>query len=83
MPKAVFFDRDGVINKAVVREGKPYPPSDLSELVLADEVRLVLQKLKESGYLLIVVTNQPDVARGSQTRERVEEMNRFLLRELH
>jgi D-glycero-D-manno-heptose 1,7-bisphosphate phosphatase len=82
MPKAVFFDRDGVINKAVVREGKPYPPSSLSELLLVDEVRPVLQKLKESGYVLIVVTNQPDVARGSQTRERVEEMNRFLLREL-
>jgi D-glycero-D-manno-heptose 1,7-bisphosphate phosphatase len=82
MPKAIFLDRDGVINQAVVRQDKPYPPSDLSELVIPDEVRTVLQKLKESGYLLIVVTNQPDVARGLQTKERVEEINRFLLREL-
>jgi D-glycero-D-manno-heptose 1,7-bisphosphate phosphatase len=82
MPKAVFLDRDGVINQAIVRQAKPYPPSNLSELVIPDMVRTVLRKLKESGYLLIVVTNQPDVARGLQTRERVEEINRILLQEL-
>jgi D-glycero-D-manno-heptose 1,7-bisphosphate phosphatase len=82
MPKAVFLDRDGVINQAMVRQGKPHPPSNLSELVIPDEVRLVVPRLKEAGYLLIVVTNQPDVARGVQTREKVEDMNHFLLREL-
>ncbi len=82
MPKAVFLDRDGVINQAIVREAKPYPPSNLSELVIPDEVRSVLPTLKEAGYLLVVVTNQPDVARGVQTREGVEAIHRFLLREL-
>jgi D-glycero-D-manno-heptose 1,7-bisphosphate phosphatase len=82
MAKAVFLDRDGVINQVVVREGKPYPPAELKDVVIPDEVRPVLGKLKESGYLLIVVTNQPDVARGMQTRERVEAINRFLRREL-
>ena len=82
MVKAVFLDRDGVVNQAVVRRGKPYPPSNLGELVIPDEVRSVLPRLKEAGYLLIVVTNQPDVARGTQTRETVEEINGFLGREL-
>jgi D-glycero-D-manno-heptose 1,7-bisphosphate phosphatase len=82
MAKAVFLDRDGVINRAVVRQGKPYPPSDLSELVIPPDVRPVLKQLKTCGFLLIVVTNQPDVARGSQTREKVEEINGFLRREL-
>ncbi|MGI2033772.1 D-glycero-alpha-D-manno-heptose-1,7-bisphosphate 7-phosphatase [Rhizobium panacihumi] len=78
MTKAVFLDRDGVINRAVVREGKPYPPKDLAGMEILPGVADALTRLKAAGYLLIVVTNQPDVARGTTKRETVEEINDFL-----
>ena len=61
--RAVFLDRDGVINRAVVRDGKPYPPARVDELEVLPGVAAALERLKTAGYLLIVVTNQPDVAR--------------------
>lgn len=70
--RAVFLDRDGVINRAVVRDGKPYPPACVEELDMLPGVTPALQRLKTAGYLLIVVTNQPDVARGTQTRAVVD-----------
>jgi D-glycero-D-manno-heptose 1,7-bisphosphate phosphatase len=73
--RAVFLDRDGVINRATVRDGKPYPPGTLDELEVLDGVPDALSKLREAGFRLIVVTNQPDVARGTQTRETVEAMH--------
>lgn len=78
MRRAVFLDRDGVINRAIVRDGKPYPPASLVELEILPGVHEALQKLHDANYLLVVVTNQPDVARGTAKREDVEEMNAFL-----
>ncbi len=77
--RAVFLDRDGVLNRAVVRDGKPYPPDSVAELVIDDSVPGALNRLASVGLLLIGVTNQPDVARGTQTRERVEAINQALL----
>lgn len=76
--KAVFLDRDGVLNKALVRTGKPYPPANIVELEILPGVFEALQVLKKNGFLLIVVTNQPDVARGVVSKESVEQMNHFL-----
>lgn len=72
---AVFLDRDGVINRSMVRDGKPYPPVSLEELEIIPGAIDSLKKLADAGYLLIGVTNQPDVARGSQSREVVEAIN--------
>ena len=80
--KAVFLDRDGVLNLAVVRNGKPYSPATAAELVLAPHANSALQELKANGFLLLVVTNQPDVAKGITTRATVEEINRKLASEL-
>ena len=80
--KAVFLDRDGVLNKAIVRNGKPYPPDSLAEFEFLPHVEEVLPPLKAAGYLLIVVTNQPDVGRGTQHKSVVEEMHDLLKREL-
>ncbi len=77
--RAVFLDRDGVINRAVVRDGKPYPPTDLSQLEVLPGVAESLGRLRAAGYRLIVVTNQPDVARGAQTRAAVEAIHAELL----
>lgn len=75
---AVFLDRDGVINAPVVRDGKPYPPDTLAEFVLLEGVREACALLKQAGFLLVVVTNQPDVGRGTQTRAAVDEMHAAL-----
>ena len=80
--RAVFLDRDGVLNNAVVRDGKPYPPLGLQEVQIMHGVREGLAELKTEGYLLIVVTNQPDVSRGRVTRESVEEISSYLMSEL-
>jgi D-glycero-D-manno-heptose 1,7-bisphosphate phosphatase len=78
MRRAVFLDRDGVINRAVVREGKPYPPTNLAELEILPGVSDALHALHDAGYMLIVVTNQPDVARGTTPKAVVEEINYYL-----
>jgi D-glycero-D-manno-heptose 1,7-bisphosphate phosphatase len=78
MKRAVFLDRDGVLNRAIVRDGRPYPPPNVSELEILPGVEEALAALRAAGYLLIVVTNQPDVARGTTTREEVEKINAAL-----
>lgn len=77
-PRAVFLDRDGVLNEAIVRDGKPYPPDSVKDLRIAPDAGEALRLLHLAGYRLVVVTNQPDVARGSQTREVVESINSAL-----
>lgn len=72
---AVFLDRDGVLNHSVVRDGKPYPPGSVEELTIIEGTAEALAKLKAAGFLLLVVTNQPDIARGTQSRDEVEKMH--------
>ena len=76
--KAAFLDRDGVLNAVVFREGRPTSPLDLSELVIPAGVPEALGRLKAAGYELIVVTNQPNVARGLQSREMVDSIHEVL-----
>ena len=72
---AVFLDRDGVINRVAVRNGMPHPPSHVEEFELYDDVPDGCARLKAANFLLVVITNQPDVGRGTQSREAVEAMN--------
>lgn len=76
--QAVFLDRDGVINAAVVINGKPYPPKTISSLKILDGVEQALANLRCAGWLLIVVTNQPDVARGTAEKKDIEDINAYL-----
>lgn len=78
MRAAVFLDRDGVVNRAFVRDGKPYPPDTLEQFELLPGAEQAMRSLREAGFLVIVVTNQPDVATGKQSREVVEAMHRRL-----
>jgi D-glycero-D-manno-heptose 1,7-bisphosphate phosphatase len=82
MRPAVFLDRDGVINRAFIRAGIPHPPACLADLELLPNVAEALQELKAQGYWLVVVTNQPDVARGTSSHELVEAMHEHLKVEL-
>ena len=80
--KAVFLDRDGVINRSIIINGKPYPPSKLRDVEVLPDVFEALQWLKDAQFVLICVTNQPDVARGMQSRSHVEAIHKFLLQSL-
>jgi len=80
--RAVFLDRDGVLNRAVVRGGRPYPPDTLEAIEVLPGAREVLERLRAAGFLVVVVTNQPDVATGRQRREVVDAMHARLGAEL-
>lgn len=80
--RAVFLDRDGVINRAAVRDGKPFPPDGVAELEILPGVPEALAALRAAGFVNVVVTNQPDVATGKQLREVVEAMHARLVAEL-
>lgn len=80
MKRAVFLDRDGVLNKPIVRDGRAYAPLALDDFRLVTEAPRQVARLRDAGLLCIVVTNQPEVARGTLGREMLEEMHRRLLR---
>jgi len=80
--RAVFLDRDGVLNRSVLREDRPFPPASLEDLEMLPGVREACDDLRESGFLLIVVTNQPDISRGTQSLAIVAKMNQWLKTEL-
>ena len=77
--RAVFLDRDGVLNRTYIHEdGKSHPPASPEELEVLPGVSDACKALRAAGFLLIVVTNQPDVARGTQSRTIVEAINEKL-----
>ncbi len=80
--KAVFLDRDGVLNKAIIKQGKPYPPESREELIIMSDAYSALTKLSKAGYLLIAATNQPDVARGKTSKAWVNAVNQTLMTQL-
>jgi D-glycero-D-manno-heptose 1,7-bisphosphate phosphatase len=80
--RAVFLDRDGVLNEPIVRDHKPYPPATVEEIVVAADAESSLKHLKHRGFLLLVVTNQPDVRRGICNKLDVEEIHKFLSEQL-
>jgi transaldolase len=75
MRPGVFFDRDGVLNEPVVRDGKPYPPASVDDLVLCAGAERAVRELRAAGFALVVVSNQPDVARGTTARTTVDAIN--------
>ena len=77
---AVFLDRDGVLNEVEVRNGTPHPPAGVDELRLLPGVVEACHRLRGLGFALVVVTNQPDIARGKQTRDEVDRMHDALRR---
>jgi len=77
MNKAVFLDRDGVLNRSLVRDGKPYAPTRIEDFEINPEI-VQLQRLRDAGYLLIVVTNQPDIANGLVTRAFIDQLHTML-----
>jgi D-sedoheptulose 7-phosphate isomerase len=76
--RAVFLDRDGVLNRAPVEHGRPYSPATVAEFEILPGVEEAVSRLRAAGFHLVVVTNQPEVARGRQPRQAVEDMHEVL-----
>jgi D-glycero-D-manno-heptose 1,7-bisphosphate phosphatase len=81
--RAVFLDRDGVLTQPIVREGKAYSPRTISEFRILPEVKSAIDGLHKQGFLLFVITNQPDIARKKMRWEDLHQMNDELIRELN
>jgi len=77
--RAVFLDRDGVINRASERDGLPYPPASLADFEILPEVPAACAKLKAADFLLVVATNQPDVGRGTLDQSVVESIHAHMM----
>jgi D-glycero-D-manno-heptose 1,7-bisphosphate phosphatase len=82
MNKAIFLDRDGVINNIIVNKGLPSSPSKFEEFKILPGVRESISKLKKLNFYCILVTNQPDVSRGKIKKEIVDKMNEYIKKEL-
>jgi D-glycero-D-manno-heptose 1,7-bisphosphate phosphatase len=80
--RAVFLDRDGVINRPIIRDGLPFPPRSLDDFEILPDVRDACRALKNIGFLLVIVTNQPEVSRGSLSRSVVDDIHRTLKQHL-
>lgn len=80
--KAVFFDRDGVLVKTTVKQGKPYAVRAVEDFQIFPEALSVIQFFKKQEYKIVVVTNQPDVGNGLVDQAVVAEMHQILLNKL-
>jgi D-glycero-D-manno-heptose 1,7-bisphosphate phosphatase len=78
MKKAVFLDRDGVVNKSILLNGKPTPPNTPQDVEILEGVVEAIETLKLHDYVPIVITNQPDVARGLITKDEVIAINAYI-----
>lgn len=76
---AVFLDRDGVLNRAIVVDGKPYPPRVTSDLEIPADAVEGCRLLKAANFKLVCITNQPDVARGLMAQSELDAINRAVL----
>lgn len=76
--RAVFLDRDGVLNKIILNQGKPFSPRRIEDLIIVPDVKENLTRLKNIDYILIVITNQPEIARGLLKQEELDKMNDYI-----
>jgi D-glycero-D-manno-heptose 1,7-bisphosphate phosphatase len=75
MARAAFLDRDGVLNQAIVRDGRPYAPRSLEDFVILPEAASAVRRLKDAGFLVIVATNQKDVGEGLLAQQTLDAMH--------
>jgi D-glycero-D-manno-heptose 1,7-bisphosphate phosphatase len=85
MKRAIFLDRDGIINEVVFRGEnniKPIAPWGIEEFKLIQNIKSPLIKLRKMEFHLFIVTNQPDISKGILKRSTVKKMNDIILNEL-
>ena len=72
---AIFLDRDGVINKPIVLNGKPFAPRKFDDFILLPGVELAISEMVKMGFLVFVVTNQPDIGNGLVDPNEIKKMH--------
>jgi len=77
--RVVFLDRDGVINELILRDGAFVSPREFREFRLRSGVERAIRVLKSSNYLVVVVTNQPDIARCLMSIDQLSQMTEAIL----
>jgi D-glycero-D-manno-heptose 1,7-bisphosphate phosphatase len=82
MTKALFLDRDGVINKEIARDGGFFSPRFYTDFQLLPEVKEALEIAKKAGLVTIVITNQPDISRGLMELNELEKMHKEMMEKL-
>ena len=75
---AVFLDRDGVINKPIVIEGKSYAPRVLKDFKIFPKVKVAVKKLRNSGFKVFVISNQPDIGNKLIKKKTLNQMHKLL-----
>ena len=79
---AVFLDRDGVINKPIIRNKKPFAPRSLNDFKIYRHSSDAILKLKNLGFIIVVVTNQPDVGNKLLCSDTLHLMHKVMLKSL-
>jgi D-glycero-D-manno-heptose 1,7-bisphosphate phosphatase len=84
MSRAVFLDRDGVLNRNVYYEdtGAYESPRSLNDFAMVPGVVQSLTKLQDAGYLLFMISNQPNVAKGKSTLDELKGIHKKLEQEM-
>lgn len=82
MNRAVFLDRDGVINRTIIKDNRPIAPTNARDLQIIEGVSEAITLLRSKNFFVFVVTNQPDIARGNVDIRNVIEINNLLMRDL-
>ena len=80
--RAIFLDRDGVINKVAMRDGVPAGPRKFEDFALVEGVKDAVQSFRRMGFLIIVNTNQPDIGRSLLPEEELNKMHTLVRNEL-
>ncbi len=80
--KCIFLDRDGVINRSNVKNGKPYAPLRFENFIFLPKVKKSIHQLKKLGFLVILITNQPDISKKKLKISTLDKMNDKIYRNL-
>lgn len=81
--KAVFFDRDGILNHLVQRDGSYYSPQRFKDFKIVEDAKEVVNRVQEMGFLAIVISNQPDISRGKLKQSELDKMTDLLFKKLN
>ena len=80
MNKAIFIDRDGVINQSKLIDGKPHAPLNFDNFIILKNVHEALIRIQKKGYKTIVITNQPNLSpkRSTLPISELNKMHKYL-----
>ena len=81
MYKAIFFDRDVLVNEPLFKKGKQRPPWSKEE-VLINKNFVNLKNYYSSNFKIFIVTNQPDYKRGLVTKKQLIDVNLEIMKKI-